>query len=594
LRQWWSSIPGGMPNAIPLNAHNHAGPDNFDSQSILSSMRQWEEVARDVAKGLCGSTDNTCSQANNSTPVCVSVEIASGSRAAGAAFRTVLAEDVIYGLLAHEVNVYAGDYPGASTCDHVFIRTVVTQLNGAKHTGYDAGELTALAQGVLVARHVRHALSEGGVGIVALGELAYWLSPSYLTRHPMAEVAISVSQISVEGLYKAQYTNVYYIDAKDVSAYEVPQRLPKPELAALHYMTEAPEAGLPPVPASAAGVTKKSFTGTQDFGIGGATGAVLIGATMDGSAVFGNVQFADCTWHVAKMVPGGAVTDLGSMNGIEAYATSVSDDGKVIVGLVGLGELHATAFRWTSTDNGKTVEVLGAGNLDAGATVNTVLVSGTGTRTVANTTTPKGDRFDSWSAQAHDTDPLNIALGAYVKQNPSASCTVLGLSEDGAGAAILCRKPDEFYIWKSPAKTFGKPVSVDGIFDAKKVVTASRDLASILVTTKAGKAELLSVDNVRPEQPLDDANFVPIEISTDGSYVGGNLRSGVAALWNVWSTQDVPVKVAKGNHSAVAGAYLGGTMLLINSTSGSANCDKRGTPWADTDGIPAAFVSAPP
>lgn len=275
-RHSWGNVPGsGMPNAISLNSGRGAAAESIGSQPVLNSMRQWEKLAADVAQGLCvSSTCNTESNSNgsysaygrraghmstkkgpvspwNDKKFCVSVSIPRGPLAVDGAFRAVLSEGIIRSLISEGARVYAWRSSQASQCDKIVIRTVVTQLNGTTHTGYYAGELTALAGLGVVVRHVIRAATEAkAVATVGLGELAYWLSPSYLTRHPMAEVAVSVSQISTKGRYRAQYTNVYYINANDVWAYVDPPRLPSPDWTALNNHAVPHEVGrpLPPVP----------------------------------------------------------------------------------------------------------------------------------------------------------------------------------------------------------------------------------------------------------------------------------------------------------------------------------------------------------
>lgn len=606
-RQWWGDVPGsGMPNSITLSPDRNAGPERLRSQPMLSSMRQWEKVAGDVATGLCVSSDCAQSSSNRDGSysaygrvapdgkpwtdgkLCVSVSVPGGDHSVHGAFRTVLTEGVIRGLLSEGARVYARSSPDAPACDHITIRTVVTQLNGATHAGYYAGQLTALAQGVVVVRNVSRAATEPlGVGTVALGELAYWLSPNYLTRHPMAEVAISVSQIGPNGQYRAQYTNVYYINAKDMHAYTDPKGS-QPDNSMLSDLAQPYELALPPVPASVTGTATAAFTGQKTaFGIAGSSGAELVGATADGTAVFGNVQFEDCRWHVARMAASKAVADLGSMGGFAARATSVSDDGKVIVGLVELTPQHWSAFLWKSADGGPTIDIVAFSQSFPHATVRNVLVSGNGFRAVANLTVqggvrPRG-RFVSWSTRTNGVDdPLNAALKAYLKDHPSASCAVVGLAKDGTGAAVQC--DGSVYIWHSPASEFGDPASLGDLSHAD-VVATSLDLGSVLVRSRARQTSLRAVNDARPPHELEDLDFTPGEISADGQYVGGMSTRG-AALWNVSSPHDVLVTRAGDDRETIAGTYLGGTLLLINAESRRGGCD--GGPKR------TAFISGPP
>lgn len=260
----WGNLPGpGMPNTISVTSEPNSIAKSPMSQPVLSSMRQWEIVAADVAKGLCASIpcnaeskpngyhsrhdpgpdhvfgDSVSKVSRSVMARCMRISVRRSPGTVDGAFRAVLSEGIIGNLLSDHAHVYGWHSSQGRQCDKIVVRTVVTHLNGTTHTGYYAGELTTLAGVGVVLRHVIRAATEAKtVATVGLGELAYWLSPSYLTRHPMAEVAVSVSQETTGGRYLAQYTNVYYINAKDIWAYVDPR--PRPDWTALNNRAAPP------------------------------------------------------------------------------------------------------------------------------------------------------------------------------------------------------------------------------------------------------------------------------------------------------------------------------------------------------------------
>lgn len=483
-----------MPRSTDVQAPA-AQPQAYQ-QEVLSSARHWELVAADVAQGLCDvSFGERCvpasswtssgdapgaSEASAATPEapspyhCVKLAFSPGD-GASAAFPQVFRGSVVRELIDRGVEVYAADSPRG--CDRIEMHSTVVKLTGARRTPYYAGQYAALAQGIIAVRNVARNASTAIIAPTILGaEIAYWLSPNYLTRHPMAEVSIAVSRVSIAGRYVAEYTNVYYIDARDVDAYIT---VDKGVIAAgaTQAMSPSPrltEASLPALAGPARAAVKAPFSGRKRFAAAGSYAAYLVGAATDGSKVVGNTKFYDDRWHVATMTPtGGSAVDLGTMGGIQACATAVSEDGKVIVGMVQLAAAEApgdistlavdemgcrpqdydqwTVFRWTQlSDGSSTTEHLGADSYWNGSVVS-VLISGDGTTIVA-TVAERGSRSSlehpvGWKIGVAD-DPLN---SAWKKQScplaaaagVACSCAAQGVSGDGKQVAIACWPSEE-------------------------------------------------------------------------------------------------------------------------------------------------------
>ena len=633
----WGHVPGNnMPNTVTLEeTRPEAGKlpkgEHLASQPLLSSARQWQKVAFDVVSGLCAK--NPCPGKINGTdgaylpygrtsegaadsptgPDCLTLDVRGEDARRSTKFQSVLSAGIIRELVAGGGRVYGDKSRAMYGCDSVAIRTTVVKLSGARTTDYYGGALTALGEGILVIRGVVRRIVRGStdqlaVGAIALGELAYWLSPAYLTRHPMAEIAVTISQTTSEGVYRAQYTNVYYIDARDMEAYEASganaATSPEPFVR-----TEAPLPAFYPATAS-----KVSFSGKKNFGLAGSRSAYLAAAAADGSAAAGSVHFLNSEWHAASVTASGTATDLGQITGSSAYGEAISDSGNVVVGRVQTSPNEFSAARWVVAANGTfTSEILGHGSNYPSSTATAVLTSGDGSVVVANVTVTRGrqagaHRFVRWAnSSTEDEDPLNAALSAFVDAHPNVSCDVEGLSLDGQAAVILCNDDGDgparkIYMWVSPSKTFdvnGASRTLDSL-GLQSVVAVSRDLGAIVGgDVLNGRAMVAHLDKKHiGSRPLSDTHFVPRGISADGRVVFGQENNTDAALWTV-GTDKVTGVVSSGPAAnmkcvAIVGTFLNGSGLVVDlgkDTSGCGLNDLNLTHVQDGD---SAYILAPP
>ncbi len=105
-------------------------------------------------------------------------------------------------------------------CDEVTIQSQVIQHSGPPGRPYP-GQYTLLATGLLVVRNVAKAFSVGAaLGAVAAGEVAFWASSGFRSSDTVTELTITISRVTTQKMYVAQFTNVYYINSGDAGLYE--------------------------------------------------------------------------------------------------------------------------------------------------------------------------------------------------------------------------------------------------------------------------------------------------------------------------------------------------------------------------------------
>jgi uncharacterized membrane protein len=628
-----------MPRSTDVNSPA-SDPKPFE-QEVLSSARHWELVAADVARGICDPDHElqcrelqswTSERDKNPTetekdlkqmeenlnrkeqylrqkeeelkteeeelkknsgrpldiifepPPCVKVA-SSPVQSMSPAFPTLLRTSLIRELVDRKVKVYAPESPIG--CDRVEIHATVVKLTGVRHTGYYVGEYAALAQGVIAVRNVARTVSTEIIAPTILGaEIAYWLSPNYLTRHPMAEVAISISRISIDGRYVSEYTNVYYIDARDVDAYQsiaktIASDTPSPILpVASTHLTEVP---LPILSASQNIETKLPFTGTKPFRTAGSVAAYLIGASADGTTVVGNTKFADGHWHVATMTAKGAAVDLGAMGGVQACATAVSDDGNVIVGLVELASaepfyhpLQAStievgcnpedhgqwaAFKWQNVKDGfGTTETFVRPKYAAG-NVQAVFVSADGSVVLATALdtalTPRShvvrwkssttsDSFAAaWPQNSQSCPPQQSKKNNYQPNDETrgapanCNCHAEGVSKDGTEIAFSCSPVDspklvEYYLYSENRQPDADVHTDHGDFATFQLANTvnqglivSSDLGTAIGHASAGSTQWLvarSAQVSRGGPLIVPPCFIPTGLSADGGVILGHIK----------------------------------------------------------------------
>lgn len=188
-----------------------------DSQKLLSSAHHWKLIAIDVANQSKKLTSSPNSESQDTPLRCVWVERAENE----SPFQRVLDDAIVASLLETKgQRVKLGNLPAKDCGDRIKVSSTVVQLNATKETHYRPGELTVLTEGLVVLRNVARALSESSiVGTVLLGEAVFSVSPYFLPTQHVAEVAVTVSRVNSDGYYESQFTNIYYIDAKDTKFY---------------------------------------------------------------------------------------------------------------------------------------------------------------------------------------------------------------------------------------------------------------------------------------------------------------------------------------------------------------------------------------
>lgn len=596
-------------------------------QEILSSARHWELVAGDVAQGLCDTTfSERCDPRHDSptpcdpksdpqkcepqhpswtsgdraetaaapkpasvdqkstppatlepasstpesrptTQHCVKMAFGPGEKSPGV-FPSVFRNSVIRELLARRVDVYTPDSP--TDCDRIEIHATVVKLTGSRRTPYYVGQYAALAQGIVAVRNVARNVSTAVVAPTILGgEIAYWLSPNYLTRHPMAEVSIAVSRVTVAGRYISEYTNVYYIDARDVDAYATTAKGATGDIALTSPLPESPphltEVSLPTLTGPQKVDAKVSFSGKKQFRTAGSVLSYLVGATADGSKVVGNTKFYDNRWHVATMSATGGAVDLGVMGGDQACATAISDDGKVIVGLaqlaagkmlepVSAANLAAaetgcspkaddkwSAFKWTQQSDGSAIATeLGTGSYPDGS-VTQVLVSGDGTTIAATVVTPGPNKkpighIVRWKS-SDATDSFKSAWKGHTCDSgtsPTCSCALEGVSQDGTLIGFACwpiGQPDKqkHSVFTEKGNEDADPACPKNTFcdphlspEPATIVALSNDFRIAVVSVKPGAWRV----SRRTDSKVGGPSWVPMQLKPTGLSADGRIVVG--------------------------------------------------------------------
>jgi len=526
-------------------------------------------------------------------------------------FPSVFRYAVIHELLAKGTRVYSSE--AAASCDRVEMHAKVVKLYGARHTPYYAGEYATLAQGVVVVRNVARAASTAIVAPAVLGaEIAYWLSPSYLTRHPMAEVAINVSRVSGEHEYISEYTNVYYVDARDVDAY-AEKTSSRGYAAPAHPVEVTLPILIGPKPAEA----KATFAGTKAFRAAGSSEAFLVGAAADGSRVVGNIRFGDRRWHVATMGPTGSVVDLGTLGGFQACATGISADGNVIVGRVqvdgslAVGSCDIESGTWTafkaqlSKDGASAPPQLLLTGSYLHPNVLAVLVSADGSAVIATVSADAADQQrKSHAVGWHNGVSAKDSLAGPLKDRENQPCYAEGISADGTSVAVGCIETSS-----NSGRTQKHHYVVSGLGNQGTVESNERDefapLNTVLgmsndLSTAVGfnrdrdgnskyvvKSLLSRPGGVSADVP---PGFVPTGMTSDGGIVVGSspteASSKAAAVWSVsngatgWpalvfdpgSASESRTGTAKIDCAFVAGDYLNGSLLLVNGVVKGDRC----------------------
>jgi hypothetical protein len=220
--------------------------NDLQQQRKLSSARQWQLVAGDLTNQIHEMVDG---------PGCVRINPQGTSPPSQ--FQQFLADVIVEEIVSpaglKKINQLADPPDRASVagpntqlaafrsdapdhiCDDITIQSIVI-----KHSGPPGrpppGQYTLLAAGLVVARNVVNAFSAAsGVGLVALGDVGFWASSGFRSGATVTEVGVTVSRVTPDKMYLAQFTNVYYINSGDSGLFE-----PAPELADAKANEDAP------------------------------------------------------------------------------------------------------------------------------------------------------------------------------------------------------------------------------------------------------------------------------------------------------------------------------------------------------------------
>ena len=184
---------------------------------------------------------------------------------------------------------------------------------------------------MIVTRNVARAISE--VNIVAgigLGELAYRFSPSYLASHQVGEVALAISVVDgFTNAYRAQYTNVYYVDYLDTALY-TPKAV-KPDPNSSSNQTGTNTASVNPQDAQKPGTwnvvqtqIQCSSTTAQFVVMGSSITGDPANYTLDGFGSATSVVSSSITWKAGDPAPVNSFTVNFEKIKIEACPSSIS------------------------------------------------------------------------------------------------------------------------------------------------------------------------------------------------------------------------------------------------------------------------------
>jgi hypothetical protein len=216
-------------------------------QQKLSSASHWRIIAADLSQDIhgmksaavdingvsrcvrIGRPDDSATRFQQFLADSIAEEFVSpeGMRRGGLTFRSPAQDERENADGPVSFDVYRHDAEDAG-CDEITIESRVIKHAGPPGRPYP-GEFTLLAVGAIVVRNVVNAFSGASViGAVALGETAFWASSGFRSGDTVTEIAVTVSRLTPNRRYVAQFTNVYYINSGDSGFYETPPPKTRP------------------------------------------------------------------------------------------------------------------------------------------------------------------------------------------------------------------------------------------------------------------------------------------------------------------------------------------------------------------------------
>jgi hypothetical protein len=223
--------------------------DVFSSQKKISTLQHWRMIAEVSANDLWrdeyATRDSFCTEHKNwpqadcakyqitktedpkPTPnptrcVIVQAAPAAGKTQFQAFLESELTTELVRGQQAQVRDPAYGNGipPESPTCDLASIESIYVRHKVYKATPFP-GQYTILASGLVLVRDVARAFNfPRAIGLVAMGEGAFWLGAGLHGHGDMAEIAVTVSRTNSAGLYQRRITNIYYIDERESRLYD--------------------------------------------------------------------------------------------------------------------------------------------------------------------------------------------------------------------------------------------------------------------------------------------------------------------------------------------------------------------------------------
>jgi hypothetical protein len=222
--------------------------DVFSSQKKVSTLQHWKMIAdvsaNDLWRDEYASRESFCKEhndwpqtecdkhktqkVNDPKPApdptrCVIVQQAptAGKTKFQVFLESELTTDLVRGQQAQVMDTAYGDeIRSPAQCDLASIDSIYVRHKVYKATPFP-GQYTILASGLVLVRDVARAFNfPRAIGLVALGEGAFWLGAGLHGHGDMAEIAVTVSRTNPSGIYQRRITNIYYIDERESRLYD--------------------------------------------------------------------------------------------------------------------------------------------------------------------------------------------------------------------------------------------------------------------------------------------------------------------------------------------------------------------------------------